>query len=265
MVLGELNRNSRTPIVARVTITVESGKTTYSLPPGIGMVWAIYALSNESGTKFYYHSRGIHNSAGRGIWVEGRTLHIQNPDQIIGVDTELVVEYTELGVAQLHDGTLAAAVNVAGDEVTLATVPSTGSLDTRDNAYAGCLLRILSVTGTSPVGNYVQERTIASYDRTTRVATLDTPLDPIPVAGAGGYIYYEIAPAINQGLDSILSLYAAYMILAIEVNSKRAGGLLMMYRDQMRNLRLTAYYTILEDATKLRADAYDNRRFRRAY
>lgn len=266
IILGEVYRNSRTPVVAKLVITVDSAKETYALPPSLGVIWAIYAKDTDNGTKFFYHSRGIHNTSGRGIWVEGRTLHIQRPELYVGSENEFTVEYTELGTSRLHDGVLAAAVNTAGDEVTLAAVPSTGTLDTRDNAYAGCLLRILSVTGTSPTGDYIQERVITDYNRTTRVATLDVALDPVPVAGAGGYIYYEIAPAINQGMDSVLALYAAYMIASIEAPiQKRAAGILAMYRDQLRNLRLSSYYTVLEDATKLRADCYDNNRFKRAY
>jgi hypothetical protein len=263
VVLGEINRNSRTPIVARLTLTLEASKYVYPLPPNLGMVWAIYALDATNQTKFFYHSKGIHNPAGRMIWVEGKTLHIQNPEALMGVNSEVVVEYTTVGTARLNNGIC--SVNTDGDEVTLPVTPSVGTLDTRDNAYAGCILRILDVTGTSPTGDYVQERTVTDYDRTTRIATLNSPLDPVPVAGDGGYIYYEIAPAINQGMDGVLALYAAYMIMNVENNPKRAGGILAMYRDQVRNLRLTTYYTVLEDASKLRADNYDNRRYRRAY
>lgn len=261
IILAEVNRNTTTPVVARTTVTVVSGTTSYVLPSVVGSVYAIYQLDSTSGVKVFYDSFGRFNPLGQSLWLEGNVLHLQAANYITA-GTELTVEYVPSGTARLHNG-VSSNINTDGDEVTLSATPNKGSLDTHDDAYNGCVLRILRATGSGATGDYLQERHISAYDHTTRVATLDVALSPIPVAGSGGYIIYEIAPTIHKGMDTVLALYAAYAILSIEGNRKRADSILSMYRNQMRNLRLNSYYSFLQTSTKMRADSYDNRRYRR--
>jgi len=257
-ILGELNRNTKTPVVLKPEITVGDGIYNYELPPIIASVYAVYE-QNENGYKVFFDSRGRFNQYGRGIWIEGKTLCVQNPADI-GVGTILTIECLPLGTARLHNGVC--TISVAGDKVTLAATPNAGTLDTHQNAYAGSILRIIKVSGAGATGDYIQERIITDYDNTTRVATLKTALTPKPVAGTNGSIFYEIAPAINQGLDSIIAAYTAYYFISLEGNQKRAISILALYRDQIRHLRLTAYYSNLQEASVVHGDDYRNRRYR---
>lgn len=152
-------------------------------------------------------------------------------------------------------------ISADGLTVTLGATPHVGTLDTHDEAYAGSVLRILGVDGTTVTGNYMQEANITAYDNTTRQATLSVALDPIPTTD-DGYIYYEIAPAIHKGMDTVVALYAAYRIASIEGNAKRAKGILDAYRNELRNVRLTAYYSNLPEAPRMTRDSFDNSRFR---
>ena len=86
---------------------------------------------------------------------------------------------------------------------------------------------------------------------------MDAPLSPIP----SGNIYYEIAPAISKGMDSVVALYAAWRITATEGNAKRASGILKAYRNEIRNVRLTAYYSYMPEAPIDRSDNLNNRRY----
>jgi hypothetical protein len=259
LILGEINRNSQTPVVAFMDITISSGVTKYQLPHLTGSVEAIYDKDTYGG-KIFYSARSRFNPLGRSVWIEGTTLNIQYSG-FLDVGTILTIEYIPSGTARLHNG--ACTVNAAGDEVTLAASPTTGSLDTHKHAYTGSILRILNVTGTSPTGNYIQERTISAYEHTTRVATLDVALDPVPVAGGGGAILYEIAPAIHKELDQIIAIYTAYTLCGIEGNRNRKEALMSLYRDTIRTLRLSAYYSNIGEAARQRGDNYDNRRYRR--
>jgi hypothetical protein len=252
LVLNEKNRNSRTPAVAKITKTIASGTTTYPLPHTVGSVHGIYT-TDDTGTKAFYGSRSKFNSFGRGMWIENQTLHIQTVD-LYSVGTEVTIEYIPSGIARLHNGTC--TLNAAGTVVTFGATPNAGTLDTHHEAYAGSIFRILGSDGT---GNYLQERVITAYDETSREATLDAPLSPIPT---GSNIYYEIAPAINKGMDAVVALYAAWRIVAIEGNAKRASSILKAYRNEIRNIRLTAYYAYIPDAPLDKSDSYNNRRYR---
>jgi len=258
LVLNEINRQSKTPAVVKETITVSSNTTKYILPHVMGSLLGIYNLS-ESGCKIFYDSRSRYNPFGQKLWLEGNTLNIQST-VLFGIGLELTAEWVPAGVARLHNGVC--TLNSDGDEVTLASTPNAGILDTHHQAYAGSVIRILGVDGTTVVGNYLQERNVTAYDETTRVATLDKALSPIPTTD-GGYIYYEIAPAIHKGMDTVVALYTAYRLVSAEGNNKRAEGILKAYRNAMRNVRLTAYYSSMSDAATLRGDNYDQRRYRR--
>ncbi|KKM21891.1 hypothetical protein LCGC14_1630890 [marine sediment metagenome] len=253
IVLNEVNRNSRTPAVAKIQKTIVSGTTAYILPHTVGSVHGVYK-GDPTGGKVFYDSRSKFNAFGRGIWFENQTLHIQTTE-LYGIGTALTIEYVPSGIARLHNGIY--TVNADGDVVTFGATPNAGTLDTHHEAYAGSIFRSLGSDGT---GNYLQERVITAYDELTREATLDVPLDPIPT---GSNLYYEIAPAINKGMDTVVALYAAWRLVSTEGNTKRASGILKAYRNALRNVRLTAYYSYMPEAPIDRSDNLNNRRYLR--
>ena len=253
-VLAEKNRNAQTPAVARITITIASDITTYILPYTVGSVVAIYEGDGYGG-KLFYDARSDYNALGKRIWVEGNTLKLQ-ASGLMTLGTSLTVEYIPSGVARLHNGTC--TLGSDGTTATLGATPHVGTLDTHTDGYIGSILRILNVTGTTVTGNVMQERTISAYNNVTRVATLSPALSPVATTSDGS-ILYEIAPAIHKGLDLIVALHAAYTIASIEGNLKRAKTILDLYRGAIRNVRLDAYYSNLQQATEVRGDNYDNR------
>lgn len=259
LVLNEKNRNSRTPAVAKINKTIASGVTAYAIPHTMGSIHGIYK-ADDSGCKVFYDSRSKFNPLGQGIWIENQTLHIQTTG-MYGLGTEITIEYIPSGIARLHNG-ICTVENAAGTIVKFGATPNAGTLDTHHEAYTGSIFRCLGVDGTVVVGNYLQERIITAYDETTRQATLDVPLSPIPETNDGN-IYYEIAPAINKGMDTVVALYAAYRIMATEGNAKRASSILKAYRNELRNVRLTAYYSYMPDAPLDRNDSNNNRRYLR--
>ena len=257
-IINEKNRNSRTPAVAKITKTVTQGILTYPLPHTVGSVHGVYK-AGDTGGKIFYDSRSKYNVFGRGMWIENQTLHIQSTD-IYGLGEELTIEYVPAGIARLHNGTC--TINADGDVVTFGATPNAGVLDTHHEAYAGSVFRSLGADGTTVTGNFLQERVITVYDETTREATLDSPLSPIPTTDDGN-IYYEIAPCIHKGMDTVVALYAAYRILSNDGNVKRANSILKNYRNEIRNVRLTAYYSYMPESSRDRSDNPNNRRYRR--
>lgn len=254
-IISEVHRNKIDPIVARfeVTYTASSSITYHILPWLMGSIFGIYT-ETTAGSKVFYDSLSRYNPYGRRIWVEGNTLCIQ-PNAISSGEV-LVVEYIPTGTARLHTGTC--TVDSTGKLVTFGATVTDGTLDTHVNAYAGSIFKLVSHT--SGTYDFLQERTITAYANSTRIATLDTALSPNPESNAT--TSYEIAPAIHQGLDHVVALYMAYWLVSIEGSVVRARLLRNMYRDGIRDLRLNAYYSNLPSARKLRADNYDNPRYR---
>ncbi len=146
--------------------------------------------------------------------------------------------------------------------MTFGATPNAGTIDTHIEAYTGGIFRHLETDGTTVTGNNMQERTITAYNAVTRAATLDVALSPIPVTD-NGKIYYEVAPAINKGMDTVIALYVAYRITMKEGNRKRAAGVLDAYRNEMRNVKLLEFYSYMPTAGISRSDSHDNRRYNR--
>jgi hypothetical protein len=253
-VVGEVNRNNQTPVVGRYTITYTSGTNIYALPPHIAYIHAIYE-EGDQGTKIFYGGRSMLNPAGRGIWIEGSWLHIQT--DFMENNTDLVVEFVPNGTSRLHTGYLTNAthVNADKDEVTIGASVGYGTVDYRENAYVGCVLRIL--------GTGAEERVITAYNRTTGVVTLASALSGTYTSGNS---YYEIAPAINKGLDHVVGLYASRWIASVEGHTTRSAQIQKMYMDAMRNLRLQAFYgTKIDEVLKTRVDNHNFRRYTRRH
>jgi hypothetical protein len=61
-------------------------------------------------------------------------------------------------------------------------------------------------------------------------------------------------------MDEIVATYTAYVIALSEGNHKRAAGILKRYQTEIRNLRLTSYYSRMDEAPKQKGDSYDIRR-----
>lgn len=251
LVLGEKRRQEQDPIVATVEVTITSGQETYQLPTCMGPVQAVYYIDQNTqyGLKLFYLRYGSHASAGKGVWVEGHTLKVQRGYSYI--DQPLQVEFWPTGCARLHSGTC--TLNSDGDEATFGTTPYLGVLDKAVNGLAGSVFRIFNVTGTTVVGDVIQERVITAYNAVTRVATLQHALDPVPTTDDGS-IFYEIAPQIPIPLDSVLGMRVAWEINAIE-QPKKAAGCLAMYNSNLRHIRLDAYMSQVQSAGDPNADA----------
>jgi len=255
LVLGEKNRNALTPAVARFTVTIASSTLTYDLPYTIGTVEAIYQGDGYGG-KVFYDSRSSYNPFGKNLWVEGNTLKMQHAG-MLPTGTEVTVEYIPSGISRLHNGpcTFTDSTTVVFD----ATVDQ-GTLDTHPNAYLGDTFRFLNATGTTVTNNYMQERTITAWAHATRTATIAPALTATPTTD-DDELLYEICPNIHKGLDLIVPMHTSQFICEIEGQTTRARHLEKALQKALRHLRLDAYYSNIQEASKLRADNYNNRMY----
>jgi len=251
-VLGDVQRVSVNPVVAKYTVVIADGTEQYALPPTVGTVMAVYQVS-DAGARVFYSAYGRLNPIGRGVWVEGKTLHVQ--PGALGDGAELVVEYLPLA-PRLCNGTC--TVDSGGTTVSITGVYQ-GTKDTRNNAYAGCTLRIIGDSDDNY--NYVQERTITAHNSLTDALTLDVALSPNP-NGSTGTTYFEIAPAIPILMDQVIPVYAAWQVALREGTVTRANMLRRSYWDALRSVQLGAFYSDLQNGIQARHDNFNNRRYR---
>lgn len=269
MVLGELRRNAQSPVVASFPVLIQQGVTEYPLPYHMAAVYAVFEDS-PSGIRVFWNSRSRLNPGGPGVRVEGATLMV--PSGFLSDGTVLTVEYAPGGAAGFHIGRL--TYDSFSEDRLQVTLPGQsdlllGTLDTRRHAYVGSLIRIVGGDGYSAM----EEHLIAGYDRDTRVAVLQTAVAEAAIPNEMGsessseaddeFCLYEIAPMVYVGLDHVVGLYVARWIAGIEGHTSRARELARMYADGMRVVRLNAFYSRVDEASKLRTDTHDRRRFMR--
>lgn len=224
VVMSEIHNNSDHNILCRFDITLVSGQQTYILPPNVGEIWAVRKMSTTTPTRAVYEvwTDNHWSSHQSGFVIEHNEFRLLTDWRC--TDT-LEILYVPNGESLMHLGTASAA---AAGTITLASTPTDGTLDTRANAYAGYLCRLLESTE-----DYIQERIIDSYVNTTRVATLTTDWDPTPT----GTIVYEVLPTYSNIIKHCACMQAAMDILGNEGNDKRMKGIERRYLVKIRALR----------------------------
>jgi len=224
-VLAELHTSEDAPIVVRHAISVNEGAVSYLLPPNVEAILRIAKLNETTGLPDYMvEPTSIWSWNGPGLRLEGRTLRF---DPVFsGATDTLEIMYVPNGDIRLHYGT---GTSPTATTLTLAASPTLGTLDTRENCYVGCVLRVVSDTN-----GYIQERTITAYDRTTRVATVFPAFDPTP----SGTITYEVAPTYGRFVEQLISFYVAHQLRAVAGDLKKAAALQDQYVKARRILRM---------------------------
>lgn len=229
-VLTEVNINSDHPILVRHDITLVSGTLDYILPPQVGEIWRVAKIASGGYTPVYEAYSDNHWSGHQsGFVIEGNVFRLLNDWR--SSDT-LQILFVPLGEPLLHYGTADASAE-DGSTLTLAGTPTDGTLDTRADAYAGYILRVLSSTESDE--DYIQERTITAYDHITRVATVSPVFNPTLEDGT---LTYEVIPAYSGLLKHVVCMQVALDILGIEGNKKRMETMGQRFAVKMRALKL---------------------------
>jgi len=230
-VLTEVNINTDHPILVRHDITLVSGTLSYILPPQVGEIWRVAKIVSGGYVPIYEVWPDNHQSAHQsGFVVEGNVFRLLTDWH--STDT-LQILFVPLGEPSMHYGTAGASDDTDGLTIPLADTPTDGTLDTRANAYAGYLIRIL--TSTEADESFIQERTIVSYNNVTRVATVSPAFDPTITDGT---ITYEVIPAYSELLKHVVCMQVALNILGIEGNEKRMKTLNQRFAVAMRALKI---------------------------
>lgn len=233
--LADLNALTDNPMKVRLSMTVGPDTTEYLLPPSVEQIIRIARIDPESGRpQEIWTPRPEASWYGAGVLLEGRVLRLDPSITRGSDDIELEIKYIPNGDVRLHYGFLE---DLTATTCVLDRVPSFGKLDTRENAYVGTVLRILSTDDEDT--NYVQERTITAYDRTTREATLTPALDPLPRVGLNGNTVgsgnLPLNPPDQQGYVTLPNSFSAaddtYNGMTIRLVSGQLGAVTRTITD----------------------------------
>jgi len=258
--LAELNRNSKEPLSAYVDITMDGSTPAWVLPPTMGAILNVTTVTSNGDFLSHAIPSSRYNAMGRNWRISGNFLFV-DPD-LYTSSTIFRIEFEPTGSAELHEGTIDAtsAIVTTGDYpvITLAAIPTAGALDTRDNAYAGSIFRILNDTGGSgTLKPYVQEHVIKSSDSENRTVTIWTDLSPTP---GGTTMTYEIAPVLDSILDKVIAVKVSRWLVSNEGDSRRFKTISQQYIEMMRDMRLRFGKRHKFAGGKVNKDGHANRR-----
>jgi DNA/RNA endonuclease YhcR with UshA esterase domain len=224
-VITELNALADNPVYGRINISFAQGTDTYILPPNVSSIERIGRLNSLTGLpEGILWLRSKRNPYGPVFRLEGQTLRMD--PKWLGATTEYEMLYIPNGNFEFHYGTAAGSTTTT---LTLAATPTAGARDTRQNAYVGSTVRIITDDG-----NIVQERNVTGYVNSTRVITVSPAFNPT----LAGTITYEIIPSYWHFLERVISFKVALDLVAIEGNPRRVAGLTTLLRNSMRSARL---------------------------
>jgi len=230
-ILGEINRNTQHPFSTfyEVTLLGSTVDRIYTLPPNVGHILYIKLLDTNGDPCGLVNPPGIQNPYECNMELHGHVLRI--PKETYTENYRLRFVYAPWSVPLLHYGTAADSNHTSTPTtIKLAATPTAGSLDTRPNAYATCIVRILG----SDANDEAQERVVKSYNPATRIATLWAAWSPVPTTNT----VYEIAPPLDSVMDMAASLQAAKLIAAIEGQWKRRRAIREELTEMLRDIRL---------------------------
>jgi len=251
------------PVMLDYNLTFVENQECYTLPACVGEIHEIVQYTGLDGQQL---SNGLitddlrpsHPQSRTGpVWmIEGNMICFRPFPQNLssGGNTNLTwtVRYTTNGDMLPHySSTNLGTLQANKTEFTFNSNPDLGLVDYRPNAYAGQFVRLLS-------GSVHEERVIASYNPSTRVATLVRPF----TVDAGTYTY-EVCPPQSQGMVEAIAIAAALKLGAWRKISQAQNQLLtQQYRAAIKTIGDNLANMNLRTGKGWSKDTRDNPRWR---
>lgn len=245
-VFGRLQSSYDMPIRLEHTLSLVADQRYYQIPPSIHALLRIYKLDDYGNVTWDWRPRGEFDHDGPGWSIQGNTIEFR-PYPTEAEDITLV--YIAAGDALIHYAATGGAPSALSNATsyTLANTPTLGLRGTRDQEYAGMMLRILDTSR-------VHERVIESYDAATRVATFRQP-----IASLASGVSYEVVP-LTQGKFWEAVAYSACLKLSasLRLSGAHHEKLAMNYRDAMKTLRDWLSNVEQREGKHFKKDTIDN-------
>ena len=228
-VMSRLSMNYSNPIRLRHSITLATDQEHYVLPPNIGEIYRIAILDDNNRVTQEMMPKNEFHPRGPNWQVQGNELSFRPlPAKAETVD----IHYIPNGDFQPH-------YDSDGGEFTSQTTfvfdsaPTLGSIDNRENAYAGAVLRVW----THSTHAVLEERVIESYDASTRTATVRRPFTTDISDGTQTGMRYEVAPTgMNSLYQAIACACAINLGTVRNVTKKQMDFFVLQYKMNMKTI-----------------------------
>ena len=229
-VASRINNSTTNSISVWIPFPLTKGTQYFALPPCVGEVWRLAQrntdkwVSREAMPRTEWHYRGPN-------WkVEGNMMVFSPTPDLDYDDLELqFIHNGEVQPFRLNTATLSSSSGGI-DTITFPLTSSTavGTIDRRDNAYLGCVVRILTSTGV------LEERIISTWTKDSTNWKV-VVRQPFLYNSVGTISNVEFAPF---GLESLYEAVAVGSAMKLGVYKKMAGTqfqmLQMQYKDAMK-------------------------------
>lgn len=221
-VLSTINIDTDHPILVRHDIAVLNGTQEYVLPCNAGEIWRVARIDETSRLPVWELAPTNEFAfSGYGFTIEDNILRF-GTTQV--VSQTLQVLYVPNSEVSIHTAT---ADSGTASTIVFPSTPTAGTLDIRDHAYAGYVVRTLSGTGAG------QERVMQSYDAATRTGVPRPDWTTAP----DDTTVYEVLPQYSRLIKHVVVLYAALDILANEAKTQRRAEVEKQVLRKMTALR----------------------------
>ncbi len=233
-VITRLSMTYDNPVILTHSVSLVADQQYYQLPPSVGEILR-FAITDDNGRVINETLPGsMFNRFGPGWSLEGNLLSILPTPS--GTSTAQIY-YSPNGDFFPHftdgsttDGTKDGTLNADRDTLTLATTPTLGALETRENGYAGGILRLWDTTE-----KILEERIIASYDVSAGTVTVRVPFTSDIEVSNG--LKYEVAPQGIQSLYQAISLSGAMnLATSRNISDKQMKFLVLQYRAAIKTI-----------------------------
>lgn len=230
LVIPEVFFNSDAPNSVRLDVTTTSGTNVYRIPPHVGEILMLAQLDSTGNIIRAYRPRDRWSAVGPGLHFDGKFIRF-TPDWD-NADT-LSLWFIPSGEVRLFEATLNGSTQSTTSLVF--TSASTGTIDTRTNAYAGYKVAVTDVGSGSAVSEALI--TASSFDGTEHTLTVEPALEFTPAASTDTL---EVRPLFGDKLQMAVALQTAITILSAEGERDRESALGRRYAQVIRALRLEA-------------------------
>jgi hypothetical protein len=220
-VLSRINMNRDDPVVLRHEFTPSSTVEYYQLPPSVGEIWRVSRRDSDGNIIDDMKPRSEFHPEGVGWAIEGNCLRF---DPKLS-DNTWTVYYVPSGDVMPHYSADGGTMAADRKTFTLDTTPNLGSLDRRENSYAGQILRVI------PSSGMVEERVIASHDVDTNEVVTRTAFTTV----LSENVQYEIAPIRMQSLYEAIAAGSSLKLGAYrKISNSHHQMILQQYRSAIK-------------------------------
>lgn len=247
LLVPEIFRNADGPTCVRWDLATTSGTSVYQKPPHVGEILQIAKVDSNNRVEWRIRPSSRWNPSGPGVTFDGPTIRFE-PDWKRN-DT-LRVWYIPNGEISLAEGVLSGTHTTSAVQVAAAT---TGSLDTRQNAYAGY---ILSVTDAGDSQRNDRIITSSSHSSGAWTFNVEPAFDFTPANSDA----YELRPVFGVKAQMAVALQAALFITSFERMKTAEASVQRRLTQVLRELRLSAANQDQIVGQHFRGDTWDNER-----